>query len=87
VSTATFGWGSAWATAAANGRPWAETTTASSQCSPARAKATAGDDGAGWISSPSAPKRAEATRTMPKNPGSPDARRQTRSPRARRSAA
>src|SRR5581483_3695084 len=39
------------------------------------------------MSSSPAPKRAAATRTMPKNPGSPDARRQTRSPRARRSAA
>src|SRR5581483_5009943 len=47
VRTAAFGWGRTASTAAGRGRPWADTTTASSQCSPARAKATATDDGAG----------------------------------------
>src|SRR5439155_21970081 len=37
------------------------------------ANASDTDDGAGWTSSMSAPKRAASGRTIPKNPGSPDA--------------
>ena len=55
VSTATFGARRTSATASARGRPWAETTSASSQLSPAAAQARATDDGAGWIRTASRP--------------------------------
>ena len=53
--------------------PWAETTTASSQGRPRRAKASDTDDGAGCTSRAAAPKRSARARTMPKKPGSPEA--------------
>ena len=45
--TATLGWAATAATAGPSGRPWADTTMASSQLAPMRAKASATDDGAG----------------------------------------
>src|SRR5215831_711097 len=44
---------------------------------PRRANASDTDDGAGWTSSRSGPARSASTRTIPKNPGSPEARTQT----------
>ena len=54
---------------------WQERTTAVSHGRPRRAKARATDDGAGCTTRRSLPpRRAARARTMPKNPGSPDAR-------------
>ena len=50
-------------------RPWAETTAASSQDRPSRANAMDTDDGAGWTTSASGPKRCPRDRTIPKKPG------------------
>ena len=63
-------------------RPWAETTRASSQSRPSRAKASVTDEVAGMTCG-SMP-RARSARTMPKNPGSPEASTATWPERASR---
>src|SRR5215218_1414499 len=77
TSTATFGCRTARRAASASGRPCAEITVASSHGRPRRANASETDDGAGWMSRRSGPKRSASTRTIPKNPGSPEARTHT----------
>lgn len=74
VSTAVFGCARHTLTAMRGSRPCALTTTASSQVRPSRAKATATEGEDGLTSSAAAPKRSASARTIPKNPGSPDAR-------------
>ena len=69
VSTATLGWARHAAATGPSGRPWAETTTASSHDRPARPNAAATDDTAGTTRGVSP--RSRSSRTMPKNPGSP----------------
>ena len=83
VRTATLG-PAIRASASGRGRPCAETTVASSQGSPSRAKASATDDGAGWTTSRRRPKRSLRAPTMPKKPGSPEARTHTRWPSSAR---
>ena len=83
VSTATFGDWMARSAASASGRPWAETTSASSHVRPAAAQASDTDDGAGRTWRPSGVNRSASKRVMPKKPGSPEERTQTRCPAAR----
>ena len=59
--------------ASARGRPWAEITVASSQGRPIRAKASDTDEGAGRITRFLRSITRKRARTMPKNPGSPEA--------------
>jgi len=72
VSTATLGCARHTLIAGRGSRPCALTTAASSQGKPARANAAAIDDTAG--STVHASPRSRSARTMPKNPGSPEAR-------------
>src|SRR5438105_7514342 len=78
TSTAALPAAAAASAASSMGRPWADTTTASSHGMPRRANARETDEGAGWTSRRSGPKRSARGRTMPKNPGSPDANTHTR---------
>src|SRR5262245_9062110 len=79
VRTATLAWRVARSAASPSGRPWAEITAASSHGMPSRANASDTEDGAGWTSRRPGPTRSASTRTMPKNPGSPEARMHTAS--------
>ena len=71
VRMAALGCASAAASARLGSRPWAETTRASSQSRPSRAKASVTEEVAGRTLG--LRPRARSARTMPKKPGSPEA--------------
>ena len=77
VSTATFRETRMAPMASASGRPWAEITVASSQGRPIRAKASDTEEGAGTMTRFLRSTTRRRARTMPKNPGSPEARTHT----------
>ena len=68
---AAFGCASAAASTGRRSRPCADSTSASAQSRPSRAKASATEETAGSTTGVAA--RARSARTMPKKPGSPEA--------------
>ncbi len=73
VSTATLGWARQMLAARRSRPPCTDTTWASSQAIPARAKAVATEETAGSTSSSSPYSGRRRVRTTPKKPGSPSA--------------